>query len=273
MISSHTGRYRNTIDKFYTKPDIADRCIQLTKTSIDISESDTIIEPSAGNGSFLKKIAEFHSNCKGYDLKPEDESIIEKDFLSILNIPNSKLHIIGNPPFGRQSMLCKRFIKKSIELGASSISFILPKSFKKESLQRVFDPYYHLIATCELPAFSFLLEKIDYDVPCVYQVWEKRLIPRQTEQLIEPTYWKYVKKTQQPDLAFRRIGLYAGTFDKNCNKSETSHYFLKLKGILVDTFLASYKKDTHFTHNNTVGPKSISKNELNRVLFNISKHL
>ena len=38
----------------------------------------------------------------------------------------NKIHIIGNPPFGRQSSLAIKFIKKSVEY-CDSISFILPK--------------------------------------------------------------------------------------------------------------------------------------------------
>jgi hypothetical protein len=262
-----SGRRRNPIDKFYTKPDIVDMCLHMTKTMIHIDKDDLIIEPSAGNGSFLDKILLFHTNCIGYDIQPEHPIIINKDFLTVKNdLHPSNTHIIGNPPFGRQSMLCKRFIKKSIELGAASISFILPKSFKKEEMQQFIDPFYHLILSSDLPPFSFLYDKQNYHVPCVYQIWEKRTMQRQLIQPVVPTYWEYVKKNQQPDLSFRRIGLYAGTFDRNCQKSTTSHYFLSLKGVDVDTFLKSYQTHSHFTHDNTVGPKSISKHELNQVL-------
>jgi hypothetical protein len=44
------------------------------------------------------------------------------------------IHIIGNPPFGRQSSTAIKFIKKSC-LFCNSLSFILPKSFKKDSLK------------------------------------------------------------------------------------------------------------------------------------------
>lgn len=264
-----SGRHRNLIDKFYTKPDIVTHCLQLTKTAINIDKDDLIIEPSAGDGAFYNQIVLFHLNCKGYDIQPEHPHIIKQDFLTLVKNETQKLHIVGNPPFGRQSMLCKRFIKKSIELGASTISFILPKSFKKEEMHRFFDPFYHLITSYDLPTFSFLYNKQNYHVPCVYQIWEKRQTQRDCLKPIIPTYWEYVKKHQHPDLAFRRIGLYAGTFNRNCQKSTTSHYFLKLKGVNVDTFLSIYQDGTHFTHNNTVGPKSVSKHELNQVLIKL----
>lgn len=261
-----SGRHRNIIDKFYTKKDIVTECLHLTRSSVTIDKDDLIIEPSAGNGAFYEQIMLFHPNCRAYDIQPEHPHIVQQDFLTLVKNETQKLHIIGNPPFGRQSMLCKRFIKKSIELGASSISFILPKSFKKEGVCQFIDPYYHLIVSVDLPTFSFLYHKQNYHVPCIYQIWEKQATRRVFEEPVIPSYWEYVKKHQYPDLAFRRIGLYAGTFDRNCQKSATSHYFLRLKGVDVESFLTVYQSNEHFTHNNTVGPKSVSKHELNRVL-------
>lgn len=52
-------------DKFYTKEAVAIDCLR----SIDLKEYDLIIEPSAGNGSFLKNIK--HENKVGLDIKPE----------------------------------------------------------------------------------------------------------------------------------------------------------------------------------------------------------
>ena len=267
-----SGRKRDTIDKFYTKTEIVEKCLHLTTTVIPIRENDLIIEPSAGDGAFLNKIKQFHQNCEGYDIQPDNhEHIQHQDFLTLSitsQSSQSSLHIIGNPPFGRQSMLCKRFIKKSIELGASSISFILPNSFKKQGMCQVFDPCYHLLSSFDLPPFSFLLDKKDYHVPCVYQVWQKRDTPRVIERPITPTYWEYVKQSQHPHLAFKRIGRKAGIFEIFLNQSKSSHYFLRLKDVIdINTFLNQYHSTSpHFTENNTVGPRSISKDELNLVL-------
>ena len=55
-IKQNKGLKRNTIDKYYTKPTIVDECIKLVKKYINISNTDLIIEPSAGNGSFIENI-------------------------------------------------------------------------------------------------------------------------------------------------------------------------------------------------------------------------
>ena len=133
------GLKRNTIDKFYTKPEIVLQCINYIKEYLYISfKNDYIIEPSAGNGAFIKEIKELTEKYIFYDLEPENFEIIKQDYLklefpffinnfvSISSVKNeeftdcllnnkqkenNKIHIIGNPPFGRQSSTVIKFIK------------------------------------------------------------------------------------------------------------------------------------------------------------------
>lgn len=71
-------------------------------------------------------------------------------------------------------------------------------------------------------------------------------------------------------LAFTRVGSKSGQIsDIIHNKSESSHYFIKFKnGFNMFNFIKVYKK-IKFCHNNTVGQKSISQQEL---LFELKKH-
>jgi hypothetical protein len=50
------GLNRNTIDKYYTKDIVVELCLNLVKKYIQINPDDLIIEPSAGNGSFITGI-------------------------------------------------------------------------------------------------------------------------------------------------------------------------------------------------------------------------
>ena len=137
-----TGLNRTTIDKFYTKTTITNKCCQNITQFINIDyNNDVIIEPSAGNGSFITQLSLLCNNCLFYDIQPEHTSIIEQDYLTlkytelIRPSTNTKYHCVGNPPFGRQSSLAIKFIKHSAKF-CDTISFILPKSFKKDSLKR-----------------------------------------------------------------------------------------------------------------------------------------
>jgi hypothetical protein len=260
------GLKRNTIDKYYTNDIAVKMCINLIKQHIPIHKNDIIIEPSAGNGSFIEGIKTLSNNYTFYDLEPENNEIIKQDYLEYnpIDIINKyeNIHIIGNPPFGRQSSLAIKFIKKSCEFG-NSISFILPKSFKKESLKKTFPLNFHLIIETDLPEQSFLVEGIKHDVPCVFQIWKKENHNRHISEKIEPNGFKFVSKTQSPDISFRRVGVNAGNIDININeKSIQSHYFIKFtNGKSINDNMNSLSI-INYEFNNTVGPKSISKQEL-----------
>ena len=76
-------------------------------------------------------------------------------------------------------------------------------------------------------------------------------------------FFLFVKKTENPDLAFQRVGSKSGTLSTDINKSKNTNYFLKLiNNLALNIFVQEYKKKIHFLHNNTIGIKSISKQEL-----------
>lgn len=267
-----TGLNRNTIDKFYTKDSVVDFCLEVVKQYVDIKKSELILEPSAGNGAFISGIKKLVNNYIFYDINPEHDEIINQDYFSCdykkIKKQYKTIHIIGNPPFGRQSSLAVRFIRHSCKF-AKTISFILPRSFKKESLKSKVPLNFHLLFEIDLPEKSFLVNGLEYDVPCVFQIWEKQNVDRKPVEKIEPQGFIFVKKTEKPDISFRRVGVNAGLIDTDIqSKSIQSHYFIKFTN---DKSLAENKlKVSNITYdsNNTVGPKSISKQELTHK-FNI----
>jgi predicted RNA methylase len=260
------GLNRNTIDKYYTKESVVELCLTLLQKYLNIGENDLCIEPSAGNGSFISGIKKIFNNYIFYDLEPENKEIIKQDYLlGNYNDFNSKfnnIHIIGNPPFGRQSSLAIKFIKKSCKF-CNSVSFILPKSFKKDSLKKTFPQNFHLILEMDLPDKSFLVDGVEHDVPCVFQIWEKKSYNRVVLDKLEPANFIFVEKTDNPDISFRRVGVNAGTIDINSDKkSIQSHYFIKFTNKKQIQENLQHLSKIKFNFNNTVGPKSISKQEL-----------
>jgi len=265
-IKQKRGLNRNTIDKFYTRDNIVKICINSIKHYINIDINDLIIEPSAGNGSFIKEIKSLTNNFIFFDIEPDNEEIIKQDYLlfDYDNIKNdfNKIHIIGNPPFGRQSSLANKFIKKSCEF-CNSISFILPKSYKKDSLKKIFPLNFHLIFEIDLPEKSFLVDGLEYNVPCIFQIWEKNINNRFVNEKLEPLNFIFVKKNENPDISFRRVGVNAGTIDiKIDEKSSQSHYFIKFTNGKSITNNINKLSIITYDFDNTVGPKSISKQEI-----------
>jgi len=136
---------------------------------------DLLIEPSAGNGSFINHIKNLASNTLFLDVEPKLTGIIQADFLTYdFKRLNNKLkfknvHVLGNPPF----KLLKEFIKQSANLQATSISFILPASYKKESLKKNFPLCYHLIFELDLTNQkdkNFIFNDVLTHIPTVFQI-------------------------------------------------------------------------------------------------------
>lgn len=272
-----TGLKRKDFDKYYTKLAIAKVCLERFYSLVSIQDNDILIEPSAGAGVFYFLLKDKYSNTQGFDILPDHEEIVKQDYLDLevpQKVENQKIHVIGNPPFGRQSSLAKKFIKKST-LFCDTIGFILPKSFKKESFQSVFPLHFHLMDCFDLPGNSFEVSGKTHDVPCCFQIWIKKDHEREKKPKMKPIGYTFVKKNENPDLSFRRVGVYAGKLSKECaDKSEQSHYFIKVTlgppssgtqrtaATSVDFLESLYNEKIKFEHNNSVGAKSISKNEL-----------
>ena len=264
MLNQKIGLRRNTIDKYYTNKNVVSQCMNIFNKYINVLSNDLIIEPSAGNGSFINEIKDLKSTHLFYDLEPEHSEVIKQNYLTldVNTYKYNKIHIIGNPPFGRQSSLAIKFIKKSCEY-CDTISFILPKSFKKDSMKKRFPLVYHLIVEIDLPNNSFLVGGTSHNVPCVFQIWEKRNYNRPLSIKLIPNHYRFVKKKEDADLSFRRVGVNAGKLDRNIeNKSEQSHYFIKYDSLLTDDLFNTLSNINYDCKNNTVGPKSISKQEL-----------
>jgi len=265
-------RHTNTKDKFYTTKETVKLCCDNIINHIKICKNnDLCIEPSAGHGSFIKPIKKMCNNFLFYDIDPENSLIQKKDFLLTKIKPwdKGKIHIIGNPPFGRQSSTAIKFIKKCCKF-AHSISFILPKSFNKESMKKYFDLKFHLIFSQDIPKYSFTVNGNLHDVPCVFNIWVKKKVNREIPIKLKPLGFKFVKKTDSPDISFRRVGVYAGKVSKVISdKSEQSHYFLSIDNFSPDKMKIIEKEKFNHCKNNTVGPNSISKQELIKIYNNI----
>jgi predicted RNA methylase len=263
----NTGLNRETTDKFYTKDITVNWCLEFIKKYIHIDKNDLIIEPSAGNGSFIPGIQALTNNCIFYDIEPGHTEVVKHDYLkhnyADVNNNYNNIHVIGNPPFGRQSSLAIGFIKKSC-MFCNTISFILPKSFKKESKKKTFPSQFHLVFEIDLPEKSFLVNDEEYNVETVFQIWEKRNYARLAIENVNPCNFIFVKKTEFPDIAIRRVGGTAGKkiFTIFDDAKTNCFYFIKFtnnKSICDNVSLLQY---IQFNHNNTVGPRSISKQEL-----------
>jgi predicted RNA methylase len=252
------------LDKFYTVKETVERCIELFKKHIEYNSIDLIIEPSAGNGAFIDDIKSLGTEILFYDILPEHPEIIKQDFLTLETTFRSKgrVHVFGNPPFGKQSSLAIKFIKKSSEF-ADTISFILPKSFKKDSLKKRIPLNFHMIVEEDTNGFVIQQNGIfkKHNVPCVFQIWVKKNFDRIINNRIIPIGFHF--DSENPDISLRRVGSNAGLVSTENLKSKSiqSHYFIKFDNF-DETLLKKLKILNIEQADYTTGPKSISKSEL-----------
>ena len=255
---------KHELDQFFTNPTIAKHCLSVLMDTLQY-EPDVYIEPSCGNGSFLNILPD---NKIGYDLDPHGSNMIKTDFFDTSDGDlNQSTIYVGNPPFGKSANLAIKFFNHcSLNTNATHIAFIIPKTFKKISIQNKLSLDFHLIHTEDLQRNSFLLNDQPYDVPCAFQIWERQSIPRVKVETPTNVWFDLVKDVDDADFCLRRVGGKSGQILNGFDHTKSSTYFIKQK---VDN-LQQLLNQIDFTEivNNTVGIKSLSITE---ILIELSK--
>lgn len=187
-------------DKFYTNPLLAKHLIEVTKTKIDFSKYDVLLEPSAGSGSFYFNLDT--DKRLGLDLYPDAKEIIKQDFFGFRPDRTKKYLVIGNPPFGRVSSLAVKFFNTASEF-SDYICFIVPRTFRRVSVQNRLNLNFHLLYEEEIPSNSFTPTM---NVKCVYQIWERRNTKRELIILSSTTKdFKFVSITNRFNADFAML--------------------------------------------------------------------
>jgi hypothetical protein len=260
------------LDKFYTIPSCAKKCIDKVFEMYDISKWDLIVEPSAGNGSFLNQI--LSDNKVGIDISPEaGTNIIKQNFFDYMPQPllnsNANILVIGNPPFGRVSSLAIKFFNHAATF-ANVIAFIIPRTFRKISVQNKLNEMFHLVYDEEIPNKPCCFSP-PMMVKCCFQVWEKTTIKRQLIEL--PTKhddWTFLPfgplddkgqptPPSNPDFAMRAYGGKIGEIRETglCNLRPKSWHWFKAninKKELIDSFnQLDYSNSLNTARQNSMG--------------------
>ncbi len=165
----------NKLDQYYTKREVSKYLFEKTIEIISKYDNNifdyTWLEPSVGEGCFFDHLPE--EKRIGIDIEPKRNGVIKHDYLTY-NLPNKKLIVIGNPPFGHRGVLALEFINHSI--GADYVAFILPMFFTSTGKGSV--KYrvkgFNLIHEEILPPNSFYLPSgKNADVKCCFQIWSR----------------------------------------------------------------------------------------------------
>ncbi len=189
----------NNLDKFYTNPDIVDLCLQELSEHCILDMFTAIIEPSAGCGNFLDKLPK--RNTIALDIEPDRNDIVKQDFLTY-NLPEYYDHddvggvlVIGNPPFGKNSSLAVKFFNHAAEInGVNVIAFIVPRTFRKISIQNRLNLNFKILSDFDIPMnpCSFTPKM---NAKCCFQIYG-RIIEGQQQRSITKL------PTTHPDFEF-----------------------------------------------------------------------
>ena len=258
-------------DQFYTDKSIAEYFLDVIKKRIPKKKRLLMIEPSAGTGSFLLNAKKLCEEILAFDIDPKGDDIVKQDFLkdniSIGDYKESQITVYGNPPFGRNCSDAIKFINKAAEI-SGTIAFILPRTFEKPRIQEKINKNLFLVCSEDVPKKSFVLNDLPYDVPCVFQIWEKNLNSTR-ESILGPmsnNMFDYCNK-EDSDIAIIRVGGRTTKLkDKNI-ASDSSVYYIKMKNNYMIKDLQDFIDTYDFAFiNNTAGVRSISKRELNNCI-------
>ena len=157
------------LDKFYTVPAIAEKCLATLGQRYSWASWDLVVEPSAGNGSFFTRIPT--AKKIGLDIAPEHAAIVKGDFFEYTPPSHPRILVVGNPPFGRVSSLAVKFFNHAATW-ASVIAFIIPKTFRRVSVQNRLHANFHLLHDEEIPSDPCSFTP-PMNVKCCFQIWEK----------------------------------------------------------------------------------------------------
>ena len=262
------------LDKFYTKLEVAKECIEHVGRHYEWEEWDLVIEPSAGSGSFLSQIP---VECKkGIDIEPDQgtsEKIEKGDFLLYTPEERGRILVIGNPPFGKCSSLAIKFFNHA-SLWADVIAFIIPRTFRRVSVQNKLNLRFHNIFDIDIPLKPCAFEPAMM-AKCCFQIWERKGVSR-SKTTYETVHndWQFLEHgpkddnnqptpPQTADFAIRAYGGKCGEIkrtDLHVLRPKSWHW-IKAK-IPIERLVSNFEALDYSLSQDTARQNSIGRGEL-----------
>jgi len=262
------GNRRVTGDEqFYTPANLALELTEFALSKIPNWQERSFLEPAAGTGSFLGALQDLGAKkVKAIDKHPKHPDVLDRDYLDF--VPDETgLITIGNPPFGRNNALSIPFFNHAAS-HSDFIGFLVPRSWRKWSVQNRLDPRFRLVADLDVfvsyeDEFGVTLAAKNELRTC-FQLWQK------VDQLRAPMHIPdngFVSKTspEDSDVAIRVFGFGCGNVLWDYPKTKnTTLMFLKIHDKLAGELLSQldYQRFTK----NTAYTEALAFTELNYLL-------
>lgn len=250
---------KSELDQYYTNTGYAESCM---KEVLSRNYKGLFVEPCAGTGSFFNLMPE--DNRLGMDLDPKVEGFgmlpKPQNFLEYKESFGQSI-VVSNPPFGKSCSLAVDFFNHCAGLGASVIAFVIPRTFRKASVINKLDKEFHLIFDETSPKNSFLLEGKAYNVPCCFQVWERRTCYREKiDTNPKNPYMEFVKMGEH-DFVIRRVGGRAGKLAGESYNPDADYF---VKSLIDPVVLKGALESIDLTEeaSNSAGIRSVARYEI-----------
>jgi len=162
-------------DQFFTPVETAKKCFKIFKETIkkygEVPQEFKYIEPSAGDGSFLKVLP---ADTISMDIEPRNNSISKYDYLEWNPTEKEKYVVFGNPPFGLRGHMALKFINHSYNF-AEYVCFILPQLFESDGkgVPRKRVKGYNLIYSTKIESNFYEPNGNSVVINTIFQIWSK----------------------------------------------------------------------------------------------------
>lgn len=271
-------------EQYYTPQNIALQCTKKMLKFVSNKNSMFWLEPAGGTGQFVE--AMLANGIKpdrivSYDIEPHHRLVKKtKDFLKV-NLQDLKGEsdcfdegertcvTLTNPPFGRANSLCVPFFNHCATV-SKYIGFLIPKSWRKWSVQNKLHDNFHLIHDEEIEADFIYPASVDAKkaskgkLATVFQIWEYR-DEKRPKLTVEDR--GYITKTtpEEADVSLTVFGRGCGTVKKDFERvPNTTQMFLKVNKKWVYKALQTVDFSQFF--NNVAFIEALSFAEINHLL-------
>jgi hypothetical protein len=262
-------------EQFYTPADTAEGVVASVRKLFPDKASTYWVEPAGGTGKFVDAfIRSGVEHIWACDIEPLHPRVTKADFLSVAIPPH--LHggiVVTNPPFGRNNSLSIPFFNRAASF-ADVIAFIVPRSWRKWSIQNRLHPNFHLVSDDDI--------SVDYEdglgsklssagrIRTCIQIWERRTDLR-PQVVVEDRGYIHKTTPLDADVSLTVFGRGCGTvrtvFDRIPN---TTQMFLSVSSPEALKALNSVDFSRFFNH--VAYTEALSIREINFLLNEYFDH-
>ena len=223
-MSTLSSRDSSGKEQYYTRPEVADLCVQTALPFI--KAGDTLVEPCAGTGEFVKAMrrAGLTNPITSADIEPKYSGVVKADFL---NTPAVGDFFLTNPPYGRNNKLSVAFFNHAAT-SAKYIGFLIPSSWRKWTVEARLDHNFHKVADIDMPDEAFYDEvkgNLGGMLSTCFQVWEKRDYLRK-DTVVPDLGYLSVSTKEKANVVFVYAGYGCGKVLTSFDRTKKNHYLI-----------------------------------------------